>query len=113
MSTKRTPIGRPPHPQITPAAMKAFLLVEEIRDAGQDEEWEEEGGRRRECLDAENVVDSELKLQPWETGPYDVDETARPTRWTKASAHEIDRWNKAVVLRRAIIAANKAANKAA
>jgi hypothetical protein len=90
--------------------MKAFLLIEEICAAKQNEKWEDEGGRRRECLDAENVVDRELKLHLWETGPYEVDED-EPPDWVKRDPHELARWDKAVALRRAMLAAIEAAKR--
>jgi hypothetical protein len=101
MSTKRTPRGRPPSkPPITPAAIAAFRRAEEIYNAEQEEAWEEDGGRRREYLDAHCELQLELRLRPWETSPLDLDEDLQRPDYENAAD-----WNKALTLRRALLAA--------
>jgi hypothetical protein len=66
MSTKRTPINRPPRGgRITPEAVSLFKLACEIRDADLDEKWEDKGGRRREYHDASMRLHTLLGLPIW------------------------------------------------
>jgi hypothetical protein len=92
-------------PPITPAAIAAFRRIEEILDAGQEEDLEEIGGRRGEYLDAQLELHLALHLLPWETLPTDVYEGKRP-EWANADWHSAD-WDKAVALRKALLAAMK------
>jgi hypothetical protein len=42
--------------RLTPAIVALFVRLEEIRNAGADREWEEQGGRRREFIDASHEL---------------------------------------------------------
>ena len=93
--------------QITDEAVEAFVRAEAIWDAGGYEKWEEEGGRRREYLDASSALGRSVGLRPWETSPLDVPENGPPPeRWK--SPNGISDWQQAQNLRRELI---KAARK--
>ncbi len=74
MVTTRRPTNRPPTSRITREAVTLFKRVEAMLDEGADEEWEKNGGRRREYLDALSELDRQLNLRPWETSPCHVKE---------------------------------------
>ena len=72
MPTKRR-VPKDRNPKITPEAVALFRLGLEIIEAGDDELWEEEGGRRREYLDADKrLCWVLLGLAPSEASPLDV-----------------------------------------
>ena len=54
MATKRRPIDRPARMEITPEMVALFARGVEIEEAGATEDWEKDGGRRREYLDTSN-----------------------------------------------------------
>lgn len=71
MPTNRVPINRRRNRKINAAAIDAFKRCRAIIDAGLDEAWEEEGGRRRECLEAQQALRMALNLPPWAVSPAD------------------------------------------
>jgi hypothetical protein len=72
MPTNRTRIKRAVRSRVTDEAVALFRLCEDIADAGGDEKFEDEGGRRREYLDAHSALHSALGLMPWETNPVNA-----------------------------------------
>ena len=87
--------------RITPDVVDAFERVEAIRDAGQDEAWEDEGGRRLEMLDVEALVQRALGLPLWFTASvFDVDEGERPDHV------RAEDWEAALTWRRRLVAAS-------
>lgn len=93
--------------QITPEAIAAWRLANEIIDAGLDDVWEDQGGRRDEYIDARNRLDRALGLRPWEATPLDVADDGPPPAWMKSPASVAD-WYQAQEPRRQLI---KAAGK--
>ena len=72
MVTKRTPIGRPPRSQITPAAIAAFKRMQKLEVACTCKETESEYWGHEPCKACEmwwqqhSILSGELKLAPWE-----------------------------------------------
>lgn len=106
MPSKRTPIDRPLVARITPEAVALFRQIEEILAAGLDETWEAEGGRRRECLDAEVRLHGLLGIQPWDEEPNHCSSNGPPPEWCKGERAE--RYKKAQAWRRALEEASNA-----
>jgi hypothetical protein len=77
MSTKRTPINRPPRGGITPEAVRLFAQVAAIKSADR-ETWEANGGKRRKYFDLSVALHAELGLHPWEDSPLDAVGDALP-----------------------------------
>lgn len=77
MATKRIPLKRTTRSSITAAAAEAFRLCEGIIAAGDDELFEESGGRHREYLDADLRLGQLLGLQP----PAWMRDTINAERW--------------------------------
>jgi hypothetical protein len=73
MSTKRTPRRRDFKHRVTPEAMQLFDLCCAIQAAEDDDFWEDEGGRRREYLDARVRLREVVGLKPWDACPTDPD----------------------------------------
>jgi hypothetical protein len=65
---------------------------------GQDETFEDKGGRRREYLDANGALDSALGVKPWETSPVDVN-SETPPDWLLNNPFQCECWRKAWALR--------------
>jgi hypothetical protein len=75
MPTNRTRRRRTPHPdlpRITPELVKLYKRILEIRAAGLDDIWEDQGGRKREMYDARAELHRGLGLNPWHYSPTDV-----------------------------------------
>ena len=89
-------------PRITSEAVALFLLVEEIEAAGAGETWEDEGGRRREMLDAEVAMARLLELKPYNFLPTEVD-TPEPPAWLHSGNH--DDWRDSYRLRQKLLKA--------
>jgi hypothetical protein len=87
--------------RVTDEAIEAFRLCEEIVAAGDDELFEDEGGRRHEYLEAHRALVCALGLKPWEASPVDVDE--EPCSWS--GNLYADSWSRAQELRRELLAA--------
>ncbi len=98
MVTTLRPTNRPSASRITREAIALFKRVEAMLDEGADEQWEEEGGHRREYLDALSELDRELRLRPWETSPVHVDES-----WDRPDWISPESWGKAMHLRRLLL----------
>lgn len=81
MSTKRTPRSPGKRTNISPEVVAAFKNAREIYDAGDASEvWEEQGGRRREYLEAKSVLHRMLKRRPWQVDLMDCD-SDQPPGW--------------------------------
>jgi hypothetical protein len=92
--------------QITDGAVALFRLCEEIIAAGRDEKFEDEGGRRREYLDARRALDGAVGIKLWETSPVDaVRET--PPDWMHHNALQSAYWRKGSAIGCEILAAVK------
>src|SRR5690242_1476622 len=100
MPTKRRPIARSTRPRITPELVELYRRCLEIIEAGQDEAWEDEGGRRRELLDAHVALMSGLGLRPWHYSPLWVSLDGPPAPHADPERHAL-----AQQLRRALEAA--------
>jgi hypothetical protein len=70
----------------------------EILAAGDDERWEEEGGRRREFLDLASSLHRRLGLRPWQHDVFEVD--VEPL-----DDDQVDDWSGARAARRALLEA--------
>jgi hypothetical protein len=74
MATKRTPIGRPPRSQITPAAIEIFRRMQAVEAACTCEpvDWGGEYWNHRTCAaceewwDAHSALWRELRKKPWQ-----------------------------------------------
>ena len=97
MPTNRTRIKRAVRSRVTDEAVALFRLCEDIADAGQDEKFEDEGGRRREYLDADSALARLLGLKPWETSPVDAVREEPPDWMRNDSQCEV--WRKAWAIR--------------
>jgi hypothetical protein len=110
MPSNRTPISRPPRPRISPEMLAAYQRALEILEAGGDEDWEEEGGNRREYLNLSMLLHRALGRKPWmydvldiDLGDPDVDE----------DPGDLGDWRGAVGAARALEAARKRGRAAA
>lgn len=73
MVTNRKPIVRPRKAKITAEMIELFRRGEKIRKSKRDrEEWEADGGRRREFLDIDGRLSELLKRYPHECSPFDT-----------------------------------------
>ena len=86
--------------RIGPEAVRLWRLVNEIYDAGADEEWEP-AGRRRELRDAEVALHAALGLSPWHYQVGWVSSDGPPEKWEDSKRHAL-----AQQLRRALEAAS-------
>ena len=109
MATKRIPLKRAIRSRITDQATAAFRLCEEIRAAGDDELFEESGGRRNEFLEAELRLARLLGLKPWHESPLAAT-TEEPPAWMK-DQFSIANWKHAREVRAAVAAALAAQGK--
>ena len=91
--------------RFTPEIVALFARIEEIRNAGDDREWEPDG-RRREFLDAEHELRYGLGFAGHSVMPTD-DELARgePMPAYMAWLCSGETWPKAVELRRQLLEA--------
>jgi hypothetical protein len=64
---------------ITDEVVALFSKCCEIQKFGDEEFWAEDGGRRREYLDASGELHRLLGLKPWHASPLDTD-LAAPDR---------------------------------
>jgi hypothetical protein len=72
MPSKRIPLRRNVRLRITPEAIRLFKLVENCIETGDHEFWEDEGGRRRQYLDADRDLASIFGLHLGEISPCDL-----------------------------------------
>ena len=72
MVTTRTPINRASKSQITPECVEQFRVAKAIYDADQENEWEEDGGKRRAFLDACVALHTLLRRKSWQTDVVDT-----------------------------------------
>lgn len=105
MTTKRTPIRRNVKPRITAEVLALWRKIQEIEAEGDDRAWEEEGGRRRECMDAHNELNQLLGIRSWQRNPAQVREPEPPKWMTAGNLLAADQWREAWKLRQAIEAA--------
>jgi hypothetical protein len=101
MPTRRTPIGRHARSRITPQAAALFRLCLEIQETGCDQFLEEDGGRRREFLDAHSDLGRLLGLAPWEASPLDVPDEG-PCPWAGSGNCYAASWPQAQEIRAAL-----------
>lgn len=107
MPTRRHPLKRRNvrDRRLTPQTVALFVLIEEIRNAGDDREWEP-AGRHREYLDAEGELRRALGLLGHSVMPTDAGLAAgqpMPRYMENLSAGET--WPKAVELRKQLLEA--------
>lgn len=72
MATNRTPINRATKAKITPQMVALYHLLSEIFDDDDHRTWEEDGGRRREFLGANSLLDALAHRAPWQTSVIDA-----------------------------------------
>ena len=90
---------------ITDQVVALFRKCCEIQKYGDEEFWAEDGGRRREYLNAKSELDSLLHLRPWEVSPVDVNGPECPRAATGNLWSES--WPRGWAIRRDILAAMK------
>jgi hypothetical protein len=73
MATKRTPIHRDHRPTITPEMVELFARCFEIQRTGAHEIWGEDGGRQREFLDTDVLLQRLLKRPVGQHHLFDSD----------------------------------------
>ena len=76
-----------------------------IRRRGAHKAWEEEGGRRREYIEACSRLGEVIGLRPWEVHPIDATSARPPALWVQPTAG----YARARKLRRLFVAAEAAA----
>ena len=106
MPSNRRPLKRNMRARrFTPEIVSLFVRIEEIRNAGDDREWEPDG-RRREFLDAEHELRYGLGLAGHSVMPTD-NELARgePMPAYMAWLSSGETWDHAAALRRQLLAA--------
>ena len=106
MPARRRLLRRDPRIRLAPEAVKLFRVIEEIRDSGNEERWEDEGGRRRESLDAEKSLRRLLGLGWPAILPTDAELARglpRPDYMRYLCAGET--WDRAADLRRQLLMA--------
>jgi hypothetical protein len=104
MPTTRTPIKRSSRGgRITPLILDTYRRARDLHDNHDTETWEEDGGRRREYLDAASQLHSLLGRKPWQTCVMDcVDVETAPgyirevNDWETARAILIELENEAL-----------------
>jgi hypothetical protein len=95
--------------KISDEAIEAFRTCETIVDAGLDDTFEDQGGRREEYLEAHLSLHRALGLKPWSASPADVPDRGECTY--DGSASWSASWAAAQELRRELLAAMKAKSK--
>jgi hypothetical protein len=87
---------------ITDEVVALFRKCCEIQKYGDQDFWAEDGGRRREYLDAKSELHSLLKLPPWHASPLSTD-LAGPAPYNDGGCWAMTRPT-ALEMRRAILA---------
>jgi hypothetical protein len=105
MPTNRIRIKRAARSRVTDQVVALFCKCCEIQKSGDEEFWAEDGGRRREYLDACRDLYSLLGLPPWHASPLDTDLTG-PAPYNPEGCWA-DTRPAALELRREILAAMK------
>ena len=109
MPTKRVPLHRSLKPRrITPRAVALWRVIQEIEAEDGDRDWEDEGGRRREYLDARGELNLLLGIKPWQSSPARVHDPEPPKWMTAGNLLAADQWREAWKLRQALEAATSA-----
>ena len=72
MATKRIPLHRATRSRVTPAALQLYQRCREIEATGCNEFWEQDGGRRREYLNAKGELRRTLGMFPHQFSPLDA-----------------------------------------
>ena len=106
MPTNRVRIKRAARSHVTDEAVALFRLCEEIIATGQDETFEDKGGRRSEYLDTRTALHSALGVKPWERSPLDTDSEAPPD-YMRHNPLQSGYWRKAWAMRCEILATMK------
>jgi hypothetical protein len=98
--TKRRIKHRYTRPHLTEHCVRLFMQCAEIREAGDDAEWEENGGRRGELRDTQSELHRLLCLPPWALSPtYEIN--ADPP----AQCPSQETWQRVYALRQQLLAA--------
>jgi hypothetical protein len=92
---------------ITDEMLQLFRVGMEIREAGDDERWEEEGGRKQEYYATVTALERLLQRKPWEVCVLDADRSAPPA---PGDARDLRGWRSAWEIREALEAAAQAEN---
>jgi hypothetical protein len=82
---------------VTETMLELYARGCEILTEGSDEEWEDEGGRRREFGQIDVELHGLLKRRPWEASVFDVDLDGEPPHWLRGDTND---WRSAQELRR-------------
>lgn len=88
--------------RITPEAVAAWRKGLEIIDAGLEDTWENEGGRREEYFECSRVLSRELGIKLWEPSPFAIGD--EPPVETDGTAYQ-EAWPKINAIREELIAA--------
>jgi hypothetical protein len=78
MTSKRTPINRPPRATITPAALEAFRKMQRLerRCTCEEPDWDGAYWNQEQCPACEqwwaqhSILHGELRLRPWQWPAY-------------------------------------------
>jgi hypothetical protein len=92
--------------QITDEAVALFRLCDEIIAAGQEDKFEDQGGRRREYLDANRALGNAVGIKFREVSPFDAVREAPPD-YMEHNPLQTGYWRKAHAMRREMLAAMK------
>jgi hypothetical protein len=106
MPSKRIPLRRNVRLRVTPEAIRLFKLVENCIETGDHEFWEDEGGRRRQYLDADRDLASIFGLHLGEISPCDL-QLRLNAQMPKYMRHlcSAETWPVAVEVRKALLRA--------
>jgi hypothetical protein len=108
MTSGRTPIGRPTKSRITPEAVALFKRARALYD--QQENWEEDGGRRREYLAVTRDLHSLMGRYPHQEDVCATIGEDEPPEWMANDARRLADYRQAVELRRELEKAAKTAS---
>jgi hypothetical protein len=110
MPTRRHPLKRRNvrDRRLTPEIVALFIRLEEIRDAGDHQQWEEHGGRKREYLDGDRELCDAFRLPGHAVSPTDARLAAgepMPQYMVAGGLCAAETWPRAAELRRQLLAA--------
>ena len=97
--------GRQPREKkisLTPEMLALFARGCEIQSAGDDQRWEDDGGRRREYLDLDKRLNTLLQ-RPWCPSLFDTAlDRERPPAYLRPDHQLLRDWHPAQQLRKAL-----------
>ena len=99
MSTARAPIGRPSKSRIITAEMIELFRRAAALHAKQDD-WEEDGGTRRQFFDVSRDLHSLMGRHPHQENVCAVIGQDEPPEWMQDDARRVTDFKQAVALRR-------------